>query len=153
MSITVNLCVYSGRENPCWQLSEDQIPILRSRLSALRNTSLEKAAGLLGGLGYQGFAIHADREMALEPRLFVHRNVTDLGDSNGSLRGEGGDLERWLLSTAGDDVVNPDLRGYVESQLPPAIAYAGGRPFRAKALEVPRYEPNAWNSDSNIRLN
>src|SRR5262244_1273623 len=150
MPVTVNLCVYSGRENPSWQLSQDQIALLRNKLSALRSTSLEKAAGLLGGLGYQGFAITADREMDVEPRIFVHLNVIDLGSSNVSLRDEGGNLERWLLSTAAEDVVNANLRAYVESQLPPPIAYAGGRPLRTKALEVPPFEPNAWNGDSNI---
>jgi len=153
MAVTVSLCVYSGRENPCWQLSQDDVALLRSKLSSLKSTSLEKASGLLGGLGYQGFSIASDRELDLEPSIFVHLNIIDLGASNVSLRDEGGNLERWLLSTAGDDVVSPDLRAHVESQLPPAIAYAGGRPLRAKSLEVPRYEPNAWNSDSNIRTN
>jgi hypothetical protein len=154
MSVTVNLCVFSGRENPTWELSKDQVDILRNKLSALQSTSLEKAAGLLGGLGYQGFGISADREMDLEPRIFVHQNVVDLGSANVSLRDQGGDLERWLLSTAADDVVEPRVRGYVETQLPPATAYAGrAAPARARAFEVPRYEPNAWNSDLQILEN
>src|SRR6267142_4657541 len=118
MAVTVNLCVFSGRENPPWQLAQDQIDVLRNKLSALQTPSFEKAAGLLGGLGYQGFAISTDREMDLEPRIFVHLNVVDLGSMNVSLRDQGGDLERWLLSTATDDVVESSIREYVEGQLP-----------------------------------
>jgi len=154
MAVTVNLCVFSGRENPTWQLAQDQIDVLRNKLSALQTPSFEKAAGLLGGLGYQGFAISTDREMDLEPRIFVHLNVVDLGSMNVSLRDQGGDLERWLLSTATDDVVESSIREYVEGQLPSPPAYAGGTArARTRALEVPRYEPNAWNSDGQILEN
>lgn len=155
MTVKVSLYVYSGRENPAWELSGGQADELRDRIGNLTRTSLEKAPGQLGGLGYQGFEITAEREAGLEPRIFVHADVVDLGGAKVSLRDQGGSLERWLLSTAGDEVVDGELRAYVERQLPPPPAYAGrpGAAARVRLLEVPRYEPSVWNDDPNVRDN
>jgi len=150
MPVKVSLQVFSGRENPTWELDPLQVQELRDRLKGLV-TSLERPPGTLGGLGYQGFALDAERELDLEPSLFVHAGLVDTGASNATLQAPGGELERWLLSTAGDALA-PALREYVEAQLPSSPRLAGrSSPSRAKALEVPRFEPSVWNSDDNVR--
>jgi hypothetical protein len=146
--------VFSGRENPQWQLSADQVGALREKLASLRSTTMERPDGMLGGLGYQGFALTVTQEMDLEPSIYVHGNIIDLGPSSVALRDSGNNLEAWLLDTAGD-AVDPKVRSYVQSQFAPQV-YAGpgaARKPRSRALEVPRYEPNIWNNDPNIRTN
>src|SRR5689334_1218391 len=153
MSVNVTLMVYSGRENPSWDLSTDQVGTLRERLSGLRGTTMERPEGMLGGLGYQGFAINANQEMDIEPNIFVHNNIVDLGPNSVALRDNGNSLETWLLDSAGS-AINQQVRGYVQSQFSaPLYAGASARQPRVRALEVPRYEPNIWNNDPNIRRN
>ena len=152
MSIKVTLMVFSGRENPEWKLSADQVGQLRDRLSGLRGTTMERPDGMLGGLGYQGFALTATQEMDVEPNIFIHANIVDLGPSTVALRDGGNSLETWLLGTAGE-AIDSKVRNYVQSQFAPQ-AYAGAsaqRSPRTRALEVPRYEPSIWNNDPSIR--
>lgn len=154
MAVKVTLMVFSGRVNPQWQLSSDQVGLLRDKLASLRGTTMERPDGMLGGLGYQGFSLAVTQEMDLEPTIFVHGNIVDLGPTSVALRDSGNSLEAWLLDT-GADAVEPAVRTYVQSQFEPQ-AYAGAmeaRRARARALEVPRYEPNIWNNDPNIRAN
>jgi len=100
--------------------------------------------------------VAAEREMDLEPQIFVHDNIADLGPSNPALQDAGNSLERFLLDSAGE-AVSDGLRQYVQMQIaPPAYAGRYGRGAaatrpRARPLEVPRYEPDVWNIDDNIR--
>jgi hypothetical protein len=154
MSVNVTLMVFSGRENPQWELSTDQIGSLREKLASLRGTTMERPEGMLGGLGYQGFAITASQEMDIEANIFVHNNIVDLGPQSVALRDNGNSLESWLLDSAGG-AVDTKVRTYVQSKFS-APLYAGAsaqRQPRARALEVPRYEPNIWNNDPSIRRN
>ncbi|MFT3696802.1 MAG: hypothetical protein QM831_26915 [Kofleriaceae bacterium] len=150
MAVSVMLMVFSGRENPSWNLSADQIGTLRDKLASLRGTTMERPEGMLGGLGYQGFSITASQEMDLEPNIFIHSNIVDLGPSSVALRDSGNNLEAWLLDS-GRDAVEPKVRSYVQSQFE-APAYAGpsARRTKSRGLEVPRYEPNIWNNDAGI---
>ena len=154
MSVKIMLMVFSGRENPQWELSADQIGMLRDKLNGMRGTTMERPDGMLGGLGYQGFSLECSQELELEPSIFVHSNIVDLGPNSVALRDSGNSLEGWLLDTAGS-AVEPKVRRYVQDQLglPPAYAGAGAaRTPRARGLEVPRYEPSIWNNDPTIRL-
>jgi hypothetical protein len=150
LSVTVILNVFSGRSNPEWQLSEDQAQQLRERLEANRSTTFEKPPGVVGGLGYTGFKLVATQEDNIEPEIFVHNDVIDLGANNLSLRSVGRELERWLLSTAGE-AVEPAVQRYVEGELGGGL-YAG-RPARARVLEVPRFEPHVWNNNPHTLAN
>jgi hypothetical protein len=154
MAVKITLMVFSGRENPQWELGGDQVATLRDKLANLRSTTMERPEGMLGGLGYQGFAVTATQEMDLEPNIFVHANTVDLGPNSVALRDNSFDLEGWLLDTAGS-AVEPKVRDYVKSELaaPPAYAGAARKAPRPRVLEVPRYEPNIWNNDPNIRAN
>jgi len=150
MAVKIKLMVFSGRENPQWELGGDQVAALRDKLAGIRSTTMERPEGILGGLGYQGFALTATQEMDLEPNIFIHANTVDLGPTSVALRDANFDLENWLLDTAGS-AVDPKVRTYVKGQIaPPAYAGAARKQARPRALEVPRYEPNIWNNDANI---
>ena len=152
MSVTIKLMVFSGRENPQWELTPDQVGVLRDKLNSLRGTTMERPTGMLGGLGYQGFSLSAEREIDLEQRVFVHANIVDLGPQSVALRDASNNLEAWLLDTAGS-AVEPEVRSYVQSQFESPPLYAGGsaqRSPRARALEVPRFEPSIWNNDPSV---
>ncbi|HKE18668.1 MAG TPA: hypothetical protein VKB80_27515 [Kofleriaceae bacterium] len=144
MSINVTLNIFSGRPNPTWQLTDSQALELRERLDAIRGTSFDKPAGALGGLGYTGFTLAATQEDNIEPEIFVHDDVVDLGPQNVSLRGANRELENWLIASGGD-AVEPVARRHVDDLIRP-VAYAG-RAMRARSLEVPRFEPHVWNTN------
>src|SRR6185436_16415041 len=116
MSVKIMLMVFSGRENPQWELSADQIGMLRDKLNGMRGTTMERPDGMLGGLGYQGFSLECSQELELEPSIFVHSNIVDLGPNSVALRDSGNSLEGWLLDTAGS-AVEPKVRRYVQDQL------------------------------------
>jgi len=154
MAVNVTLMVFSGRPNPQWQLSTDQIDALKQKLAGLRGTTMERPDGMLGGLGYQGFAVCATQEMDIEPNIFVHANIVDLGPNSVALRDSGNSLESWLLDS-GAGAIDAKVRSYVQQQFAPLYAGTAAvqRKPKAKVLEVPRYEPNIWNNDPNIRGN
>jgi len=105
-------------------------------------------------LGYTGFLVQAEREMDIEPNIYVHDNIVDLGPSNPCLQDSQNSLESFLLDT-GSETIGKGLRSYVQGQIaPPAYAGRYGRAVRTRTrpLEVPRYEPNVWNADDKIRL-
>src|SRR3954471_4842604 len=116
MAVKITLMVFSGRMNPQWELGGDQVAVLRDKLANLRSTTMERPEGMLGGLGYQGFALTATQEMDLEPNIFVHGGTVDLGPSSVALRDSSFDLESWLIDTAGD-AVEPKVKSYVKSQI------------------------------------
>jgi len=147
--VKVTLNVFSGRQNPEWDLSEEQVIALRQQLDGARGTTFEKPSGIVGGLGYTGFSLASQQEDGIEPTLFVHDDIVDLGANNLSLRLAGRNLERWLLASGGD-AVEPTVRRHVEEQIGPVPTY--GRRL-VRALEVPRFEPHVWNNNPYTLLN
>lgn len=163
MSVKVTLMVFSGRENPSWNLNDSQIEELKQRLGAIRQSTLQRPSGMLGGLGYTGFLIEAEREADIEPQIYVHDNICDLGPTNSCLQDSGNNIERWLLASASDSGAVPSsVNQYVAGLFGGGgnNAYAGrygqrGAPHRmakARPLQVPVFEPDVWNVDDNVRL-
>jgi hypothetical protein len=120
MSATVTLHIYSGRPDPAWELTDDQVQELSDRISQIQNTTLLKPAGLAGALGYRGFSITSVREKYLDPHVYVHGGVVDLDRFDLNRITDVPDLEEWLLSTAGDAVTD-DVRQAVQQELSTGI--------------------------------
>ena len=68
-STEVALDVFSGRENPKWQLTEAEAAQLQARLSDLPEST---AAAPQGGLGYRGFIVrNGDKQVTIGSGLVV----------------------------------------------------------------------------------
>ena len=100
----VELLVYSGRENPAWELTEAEAQELARRLSGL---SPGRAPAQAPGLGYSGFLVEVADAAGLPvaagsppPPITVHRGV-HIGCPTGTdSRLDDHGLEEWLLSLA-----------------------------------------------------
>lgn len=148
MSATVTLHIYSGRPNPAWELTHDQVQEFSDRINQIPYTTLLKPAGLAGALGYRGFSITSVREKSLEPHIYVHGGVVDIDRFDLSRISDMPDLEQWLLSTAGNEITD-EVRQVVQTELSTGII----KPLSSLITPfiVPPYSPGKWNNDENIR--
>jgi hypothetical protein len=100
-SIEVILDIFSGRPNPHWTLSDEQINQLQERigrLDARREASPAKAPGL----GYRGFIItNASNDPRIPNRIEVYASVLSIGE-HGRTRSyeDASGVERWLFEQA-----------------------------------------------------
>lgn len=108
--VQVTLDIFSGRPNPQWALSEEQIEELRKRLVDLK----EEEATTPPGLGYRGFLVAnagQDRRLPEQVRVYngtvtlVRRGVTrSYADSNG--------VENWLIQQANQQGYEEAIRRF-----------------------------------------
>ena len=114
---TVEADLYSGRPNPAWSLTPEEVSRLVGRIEELAPTD---AAEPPGRLGYRGlrFRLSAQgREIASGESFDGHLRVRDSAGLR-HLADPGGEVERWLLAT-GQGKIEPrvyeTLRDEVES--------------------------------------
>jgi hypothetical protein len=97
--VTVELDVYSGRPNPTWILSTQEIPELAHRLLGL--SSLPTVPSV-GNLGYRGFLLHNPGNVSgIGAEVRVYKGViiiTDQGHT--SAYKDSHELEQWLVEQA-----------------------------------------------------
>ena len=76
----VEFDVFSGRPNPTWSLTTEQIMELQEKFQ-----DLPPADELSGesGLGYRGFLLlNPDRENGLAPHIRIHGGIVTMTDAN-----------------------------------------------------------------------
>ena len=144
MSVTVTLHIFSGRPNPSWELSRDEIDYLIERLAAFRGRTLRKPIGTIGGLGYQGFQLHAVRESGLGALTIVYDGMIELDRFSASLVDDKREIENWLLATAGNKL-DEKTRALADGEISAVIAEPAAR--RAEFFTAPPYDPGKWNND------
>lgn len=97
--ITVELDVYSGRPNPSWTLSHQEITELSARLQGLAQFA---TVPTVDHLGYRGFLLHnADRQAGIAAEIRVYKGIiiiTDQGSTSAFTDSKG--LEQWLVTLA-----------------------------------------------------
>ena len=148
MPVTVTLNIYSGRQNPSWELSDDQVKDFVGKIADASDTTFMKPPGIAGRLGYRGFSVKSIREPDLDRDIYLDSGILDLdrfdlnrvvGDSS---------LEKWLLTTAGS-TVDKELTSIVEGELlaRPDFDSTQGN----SSSGPPAYNPGKWNNDASIR--
>jgi len=126
MAVTVRCQIFSGRRDPAWTLSPNQVTELRALIDALTGRTLLKPPAVAGALGYRGFLIHSDDvEEALTPEswVIVHAGIIDRQRIALNLVDEKNGVERWLLESAGS-VIDPGLKTRIEKEMrftPPVL--------------------------------
>jgi len=149
MSLTVTLNVFSGRPNPMWTVPEGGAAELTERIESLTTTSNLKAAAISGGLGYRGFTVRRNEEA--HP-IHIHAGIVDPGHAAHSLLAEDREIEKWLLSTAGEQVP-AEVKAHVEEALSAPVSHAvvtaaiaAARCPKCNAADAPVYNSAIWNT-------
>lgn len=149
MSLTVTLNVFSGRPNPVWTVPEGGAAELTDRMGAITTTSNLKPAGVVAGLGYRGFSVSRNEE---SDAMYIHSGVVDPGHASPTLIAGDREIEKWLLSTAGQ-AVTADVRSHVEESLSGPVSHdaliaavAARHCPVCHAADAPVYNPGLWNT-------
>jgi hypothetical protein len=98
-NVHVEVDLYSGRENPSWDLREAEAQELRTRLATL-SPDTEGRRPAPDGLGYRGIHVTVDSGEAGQ-RIAVAAGVVTIetASEHRVLRDHDRALEKWLLST------------------------------------------------------
>ena len=91
----VELMIFSGRENPSWQLPEGQAEKVFAMLAALPKTTRKAQER---GLGYGGFRVRRSRvKSGLAEEFEIYRGIAF--DGMNYFRDEQGKIEKFLLES------------------------------------------------------
>jgi hypothetical protein len=154
MPVTVMLRIFSGRPNPRWELSPEQIAQLGGMVERLDRAAAPQGYRL-GGLGYHGFEVQpvGEARVAMKDWFAVYGGAVVSRVTDFDLNDSGRRLERWLLDSY------PDLDRRIKEQAlrefdtiyrdPPC----GPEPVPTGVLGGrPRYTPAFWNSSASALL-
>jgi hypothetical protein len=116
MRVAVQLDIFSGKENPAWQLSEEDSAALVKILDQLPGASPNQ---FFDGLGYRGFLVTlTEPESGTTNELKVYQGKVRYGTGKKArfLVDSRRQLERLLLKTGKSHLVRADYE-YVESEV------------------------------------
>jgi len=117
MILRVELLVYSGRENPSWQLTESE----SKRFFAMVETLPKQAtAPVEESLGYSGVLVFCSDDRHHKSIITIFNTVVTIQQNTKSaeLRDHGRKLEEWTVKT-GRAKLDPELYRYVLMELAP----------------------------------
>lgn len=113
-TVHVEMDLYSGRENPGWNLGEAEAAHFRTRLAVL-SPDMAGAPSVPDGLGYRGLHVAVDSDGARQ-RLVIGAGVVIVEASSAAdrrrLRDPDRALEKWLIRT-GREHLRADLLHYL----------------------------------------
>lgn len=118
-SAKVTLDIFSGRENPSWELSREQLGALASALEALPET---EPAAFFDGLGYRGFRVAiTDEATGKTEGIKVWKDLVQYsaGGADKFLKDKDRRVEHLLLESGGVHLKD-DLRDAVRLEIEPS---------------------------------
>lgn len=155
MSTIVTLNVFSGRPNPTWELSGEDLEHFLDRVQSTKLRTDRKPSGVFGRLGYRGFTINRSSDAPEgQQRFYVHEGIVDPGRSEPNLVTDDRELEAFLLETGGerlDEAVREHVLESLERRdsaddLLKLYSATGCPPNRTQ--DAPVYDPGRWNIPS-----
>lgn len=154
MSVIVTIDMYSGRENPTWELSDTEAEKLRDLLKTEHLPTQMKSPASAGRLGYRGIQISS--VSAAEPpsivRVFDGVLETNAVDAQNFIDSNS-EIEEFLIGTAGIQL-NGDEVTYIQEEIQKNVKGGSTNTTHDMSLfSVPPYNPSKWNNDPNIRRN
>lgn len=141
MPSIVTLEVFSGRQNPSWELDDTQIDELKALLAMERNATISKPTNVISRLGYRGFTVESNRE-SLPALLSAGGGIIEEAREAPSVIDVNKAIERFLLGT-GKPYLDPDTFQEVDAKI-------NGPYLDFTPLVAPPYNPGKWNNDPNI---
>jgi hypothetical protein len=104
---TVEADLFSGRRNPSWPLTPEEVAQLVERIDGLAPAAEMEPPGRLGFRGFVFRLYAGGREIASGESYDGHLRFQDLAGPR-HLADPGGEVERWLLET-GQGKIEPQL--------------------------------------------
>lgn len=149
MTTIVTLLMYSGRQNPSWELTSKQAEEFKKILEEKKEITLEMSALSTGLLGYKGFLVES-YDVSLPSRAFCFDGIIDLVDQqNLNFIDKDSKTESFLLETGTSSLTEDELK-YASSEI--SKNSGGGIASKNKSLKktfdllaVPPYNPGRWN--------
>jgi hypothetical protein len=118
-SAEVTLDIFSGRENPSWKLSKEQLGALASVVEALPET---ESAAFFDGLGYRGFrVVITDEATGKTEGIKAWKGLVlySAGGVEKFLKDKDRRVEHLLLESGGEHL-KADLRDAVKLEIEPS---------------------------------
>ncbi len=109
-AVTIYVGLYSGREDPNWQLEGKDLETLQAKLIDLP----ERGTEVVPGAGYQGFYLANPAGLPGLPQWgHVYRRCISMTDSEGNIRyyEDVHHLEEWLITLAGSLPFGHEIQG------------------------------------------
>ena len=152
MTTIVTALMYSGKQNPSWELTPEQAENLKQILSEKKEVTLEMSALSAGLLGYTGFLIES-HDYALPTKAFCFDGIIDLIDQKSlNFIDSQSSVEGFLLETA-KQVLTEEETQYIATEISKNVK--GGIASKNKNLKqnfeklaVPPFDPGKWNIPS-----
>ena len=153
MATTVTALMYSGLEDPSWELTREQEEQLESIIGTDKSVTFEQSALSTGLLGYKGFIVETTKETKSIPyKLFCFDGIIDTADQTSSnFIDKDSELETFLLKT-GESHLSENEIGYVSAELSKNSSIGTGSKNKSfELLAVPPFNPSKWNNNPNVR--
>lgn len=152
MATIVTLRMYSGKPDPSWELSEDEVIKLKELLSKDKVPTFEMSALSAVILGYRGFEIQSFTA-DLPNKLFCFDGIVDIRDQTQlNYIDKDSEIESFLAST-GASALAKEEKNFIEGEISKNVK--GGTAGITKALKaaisllaVPPFDPGKWNIPS-----
>lgn len=91
----VELDIFSGRPNPSWELTDQEVSNLATRLAGLPTAAPKFAAH---ALGYRGLVIFNPGGIGgLPSRIRIYKGLVEINDPESKYYRDSNEIERWLL--------------------------------------------------------
>ncbi len=113
----VTLHIFSGRPDPSWLLTREQAMTLAEKLRSSQTKTLKAMPKVMKDLGYRGFSIEGLSDLKLKGGVTLYNNIVAInGRKPKSLKLPPGELEQWLLETAGD-ALHPEVKNAAKTEI------------------------------------
>ena len=154
MSILITVNMYSGVQNPSWELSNDEAEELKKLLSSEHSMSTSSSPSSSGILGYRGFEVTALDEPNIPNKSLLFDGIIDFGENDQSnFVDQNSVVEKFLLST-GKNVLDNEEFAHIDEEI--VKNSDGGIANSMKDFQimaVPPYNPSKWNNNPTVKRN
>lgn len=158
MATLITALIYSGRQNPTWELSEEQTKILVGLLKEEKELTFEMSALSSGILGYTGFVIESINEPKIPIKTFCFDGIIDFIDQKqANFIDKDSRLESFLFETSINSLTEVE-QIFIQSELSKNAKGGPGsinKTFKStmELLIVPPFDTGKWNIPSVQRFN
>lgn len=156
MSVVVELNIFSGKRNPRWRMSREQIYSLKVQMDILKNKIDYSIPLHFFTIGYKGFIIRSKNEKDLVSVILVGAGLVNFYSKKNSLEDGNHNIEKWLLSITRrkrriSEALYRKILTIIEN--PKKSDYNNFLSAEYDNTIMPKYAPPFWNDNYTILTN